>query len=86
MTAPSHLLSTSLLGDGDRCYRLLAGRDRRFDGVFYVGVTSTGIYCRPSCPARTPRRSDPLHDKDVGVSAQVSGTAVKGPWAALSRR
>ena len=58
MTAPSHLLSTSLLGDGDRCYRLLAGRDRRFDGVFYVGVTSTGIYCRPSCPARTPRREN----------------------------
>jgi AraC family transcriptional regulator of adaptative response / DNA-3-methyladenine glycosylase II len=38
------------------CYRALAARDRRFDGVFYVGVTSTGIYCRPVCRARTPRR------------------------------
>lgn len=31
-------------------------KDRRYDGVFFVGVTSTGIYCRPVCPARTPRR------------------------------
>jgi AraC family transcriptional regulator, regulatory protein of adaptative response / DNA-3-methyladenine glycosylase II len=36
------------------CYRVLSSRDSRYDGVFYVGVTSTGIYCRPSCPARTP--------------------------------
>lgn len=42
--------------DAERCYRAAASRDRRFDGVFYVGVTSTGIYCRPSCPARTPRQ------------------------------
>src|SRR3990170_8108578 len=47
-----------VLTDPDRCYRVLAGRDRRFDGMFYVGVTSTGIYCRPSCPARTPRREN----------------------------
>ncbi len=47
-----------MLTDTDRCYRVLAGRDRRFDGVFYVGVTSTHIYCRPSCPARTPRREN----------------------------
>ena len=41
--------------DAERCYRAVLGRDRRFDGVFYTGVSSTGIYCRPSCPARTPR-------------------------------
>jgi AraC family transcriptional regulator of adaptative response / DNA-3-methyladenine glycosylase II len=41
--------------DNDTCYRALAARDRRFDGVFFVGVTTTGIYCRPICPARTPR-------------------------------
>ena len=35
-------------------YAALAARDRRFDGRFLVGVTSTGIYCRPICPARTP--------------------------------
>ena len=42
--------------DGDRCYRAVQGRDRRFDGVFYTAVRTTGIYCRPSCPATTPRR------------------------------
>src|SRR6516225_12300660 len=40
--------------DPPACYRALAARDPRFDGVFYVAVTSTGIYCRPVCPARTP--------------------------------
>lgn len=40
----------------DRCYRALVARDPRFDGLFYVGVKTTGIYCRPICPARTPRR------------------------------
>lgn len=41
--------------DHDRCYRALASRDARFDGQFIAGVHSTGIYCRPSCPAATPR-------------------------------
>lgn len=36
-------------------YKALQARDARFDGRFFVGVTSTGIYCRPVCPARTPR-------------------------------
>jgi AraC family transcriptional regulator, regulatory protein of adaptative response / DNA-3-methyladenine glycosylase II len=36
-------------------YRAVQGRDPRFDGRLYLGVTSTGIYCRPSCPARTPK-------------------------------
>ncbi|PRP93493.1 AlkA N-terminal domain-containing protein [Enhygromyxa salina] len=40
--------------DGSHCYRALKARDARFDGLFFVGVESTGIYCRPICPARTP--------------------------------
>ncbi len=36
-------------------YRAISTRDRRFDGQFFTGVKSTGIYCRPSCPARTPK-------------------------------
>lgn len=44
--------------DGAVLYRALAARDARFDGVFFVGVTSTGIYCRPVCTARTPRREN----------------------------
>ena len=37
------------------CYRALQSRDARFDGLMFVGVSSTGIYCRPICPARTPK-------------------------------
>jgi AraC family transcriptional regulator, regulatory protein of adaptative response / DNA-3-methyladenine glycosylase II len=43
------------LPDRETCYRALQSRDRRFDGLLFVGVTSTGIYCRPVCPARTPK-------------------------------
>jgi AraC family transcriptional regulator of adaptative response / DNA-3-methyladenine glycosylase II len=46
--------------DADTCYRALAARDPRFDGTFFVGVRSTGIYCRPICPARTPSRASCL--------------------------
>ncbi|MDG4793876.1 AlkA N-terminal domain-containing protein [Micromonospora sp. WMMD1082] len=44
--------------DFERCYRAVDSRDQRFDGWFYTGVTSTGIYCRPSCPASTPKRQN----------------------------
>ena len=40
--------------DRESCYRAVKARDRRFDGVFWTAVRTTGIYCRPSCPARTP--------------------------------
>jgi AraC family transcriptional regulator of adaptative response / DNA-3-methyladenine glycosylase II len=46
----------SLTLDPDRCYRAAQSRDARFDGWFYVAVKTTGIYCRPSCPAVTPKR------------------------------
>jgi AraC family transcriptional regulator of adaptative response / DNA-3-methyladenine glycosylase II len=42
--------------DFERCYRAVDSRDPRFDGWFVTAVTSTGIYCRPSCPAATPKR------------------------------
>ncbi len=41
--------------DFDLCYRAISSRDARFDGRFITAVTSTGIYCRPICPAQTPR-------------------------------
>jgi AraC family transcriptional regulator of adaptative response / DNA-3-methyladenine glycosylase II len=41
--------------DFERCYRAVDSRDQRFDGWFYTGVKTTGIYCRPSCPATTPK-------------------------------
>jgi AraC family transcriptional regulator of adaptative response/methylated-DNA-[protein]-cysteine methyltransferase len=42
------------LPDPEQCYAAMQRRDPAFDGRFFVGVTSTGIYCRPVCPARTP--------------------------------
>jgi AraC family transcriptional regulator of adaptative response / DNA-3-methyladenine glycosylase II len=44
--------------DHERRYRAVAGRDARFDGWFFTAVRTTGIYCRPSCPARTPKPSN----------------------------
>ena len=38
--------------DAEICTRALGARDARFDGLFFVGITSTGVYCRPVCPAR----------------------------------
>src|SRR6266436_9863921 len=43
------------LPEREICYRALQSRDPRFDGLLFVGVTSTGIYCRPICPARTAK-------------------------------
>src|SRR5918995_690427 len=44
--------------DFESCYRALSAKDARFDGMFITGVTSTGVYCRPSCPAITPKRAN----------------------------
>jgi AraC family transcriptional regulator of adaptative response / DNA-3-methyladenine glycosylase II len=44
--------------DFERCYRAVDSRDQRFDGWFYTAVRTTGIYCRPSCPAVTPKREN----------------------------
>jgi AraC family transcriptional regulator of adaptative response / DNA-3-methyladenine glycosylase II len=44
--------------DQDSCTRALEARDARFDGVFFVGIRSTGIYCRPICPARATLRKN----------------------------
>ncbi len=58
--------------DEDRCYRVVSSRDERFDGTFVVAVTSTGIYCRPSCPARTPQRRNTRYFR-TAAAAQLSG-------------
>lgn len=42
----------------DQCYRAVQSRDSRFDGWFVTAVSTTGIYCRPSCPATTPKRGN----------------------------
>ena len=45
-----------MLGDFDSRYGAISAKDPRFDGWFYTAVTSTGVYCRPSCPAMAPKR------------------------------
>lgn len=54
--ARERLYTHSMELDHAFCYRALGARDARFDGLFFVGVTTTGIYCRPVCTARTPGR------------------------------
>ena len=44
--------------DDDSRYEAVSSRDARFDGVFFFAVRTTGIYCRPSCPAVTPKRTN----------------------------
>jgi AraC family transcriptional regulator of adaptative response / DNA-3-methyladenine glycosylase II len=58
--------------DRDICYRALTSRDARFDGRLFVGVTTTGIYCRPVCPARTPK-SDHCRFFASAAAAQEAG-------------
>lgn len=52
-------------------------RDRAFDGVFFVGVTSTGIYCRPVCPARTPLRKNCTFHADAAAALAAGFRACK---------
>jgi AraC family transcriptional regulator of adaptative response / DNA-3-methyladenine glycosylase II len=58
--------------DPEHCYRAVHSRDARFDGWFVTGVTSTGIYCRPSCPAVTPKRSN-VRFYPTAAAAQLAG-------------
>jgi AraC family transcriptional regulator of adaptative response / DNA-3-methyladenine glycosylase II len=58
--------------DDDACYRVLSSRDSRFDGWFFAAVRTTGIYCRPSCPAMTPTRSN-VTFHPTAASAQAAG-------------
>ncbi len=58
--------------DFERCYRAVQSRDPRFDGWFFTAVTSTGIYCRPSCPALTPKREN-VRFFPTSAAAQQAG-------------
>jgi AraC family transcriptional regulator of adaptative response / DNA-3-methyladenine glycosylase II len=58
--------------DHDACYRAIALRDARFDGRFFTAVCTTGIYCRPICPARTPRPENVVF-YPTAAAAQAAG-------------
>jgi len=58
--------------DDDACYRAAQTRDARFDGRFFTAVKTTGIYCRPVCPARTPKRENVVF-YPTAAAAQEAG-------------
>ena len=58
--------------DHDACYRAASARDARFDGRFFTAVKTTGIYCRPICPARTPRSGNVIFYA-TAAAAQEAG-------------
>src|SRR3954454_3160449 len=60
------------IDDTEACYRAVKSRDRRFDGVFYTAVRTTGIYCRPSCPAITPHKKNVTFHR-TAAAAQAAG-------------
>src|SRR3978361_831996 len=57
--------------DREVCYGVLRTRDARFDGRFFTAVVSTGIYCRPVCPARTPKIDNCLFLPSAGAAHQM---------------
>jgi AraC family transcriptional regulator, regulatory protein of adaptative response / DNA-3-methyladenine glycosylase II len=64
--------------DGDAAYQVLLARDARFDGRLFVGVTSTGIYCRPICRVRTPaRRNCRFFDTPAQAEAEAFRPCLK---------
>src|SRR5271167_2481626 len=61
-----------MVEDFERCYLAVQSRDPRFDGWFFTAVTSTHIYCRPSCPAQTPMRKNARFYPSA-AAAQLAG-------------
>ncbi len=63
---------TGMYQDTEACYRAVKSKDRRFDGVFYTAVRTTGIYCRPSCPAVVPKLTNVTFHPSA-AAAQLAG-------------
>ncbi|HTD58007.1 MAG TPA: DNA-3-methyladenine glycosylase 2 family protein [Solirubrobacteraceae bacterium] len=66
-----------MIEDFDRCYQAAQSRDPRFDGWFFIAVSSTGIYCRPSCPAMTPKRENVRFYPSAAAAQQAGFRACK---------
>ena len=54
--------------DQDVCYAIISARDSRYDGRFFTAVKTTGIYCRPICPARLPKRDNVIFYPSAAVA------------------
>ena len=66
-----------MIEDFELCYQAASSRDPRFDGWFFTAVTSTGIYCRPSCPAMTPKRENVRFYPSAAAAQQAGFRACK---------
>ncbi|WP_375477244.1 AlkA N-terminal domain-containing protein [uncultured Jatrophihabitans sp.] len=66
-----------MLPDPDTCYRAVRSRDPRFDGWFFTAVRTTGIYCRPSCPAITPHRRNVTFHPSAAAAQRAGYRACK---------
>jgi AraC family transcriptional regulator of adaptative response / DNA-3-methyladenine glycosylase II len=66
-----------MVEDFEHCYQAALSRDPRFDGWFFGAVTSTGIYCRPSCPAITPKRENIRFYPSAAAAQQAGFRACK---------
>jgi AraC family transcriptional regulator of adaptative response / DNA-3-methyladenine glycosylase II len=63
--------------DDEQRYQAVASKEGRFDGMFFTAVTSTGIYCRPSCPAITPKRANVRFFKTAAAAQEAGFRACK---------
>ncbi|WP_262693944.1 bifunctional transcriptional activator/DNA repair enzyme AdaA [Kordiimonas aquimaris] len=71
MNAQSHIADRHVL------YQALLKRDKRFDGTLFFAVVTTGIYCRPICPARKPKPENVLYFADANTAALAGFRACK---------
>jgi AraC family transcriptional regulator of adaptative response / DNA-3-methyladenine glycosylase II len=76
MTRPQGLSGLSGLDD-EQQYQAALSKDARFDGVFFIAVSSTGIYCRPSCPAITPKRAHMRYYRTAAAAQEAGYRACK---------
>jgi AraC family transcriptional regulator of adaptative response / DNA-3-methyladenine glycosylase II len=76
MTRPQGLSGLSGLDD-EQQYQAAISKDARFDGVFFIAVSSTGIYCRPSCPAITPKRAHMRYYRTAAAAQEAGYRACK---------
>ena len=67
----SLLYFNQMLLDQEICERARRSRDPRFDGRFFIGVTSTGIYCRPICPAPSPKEENVRYYPSAAAAAEA---------------
>jgi AraC family transcriptional regulator of adaptative response/methylated-DNA-[protein]-cysteine methyltransferase len=67
----------TILLDEQVWWEAVLTKDSRMDGAFYYAVTTTGVYCRPSCPSRLPRRSNVQFFRDAGAAEQAGYRACR---------